>query len=139
VATSLIAEMLAEMDRRYGEGHFGVVDPATYRAPAGAFLVAYLDEEPAGCGGLIRVDDSVGEVKRMFVRQAYLRRGIGRAILSAVEARARELGYRELRLETGVRQPEAIGLYRSSGWSAIPCYPPYADDALSVCFGKSLG
>jgi putative acetyltransferase len=67
-----------------------------------------------------------------------LRRGIGRAILATIETRAKELGYLELRLETGTRQPEAIGLYQSSGWSAIPCFPPYADDPLSVCFGKSL-
>jgi GNAT superfamily N-acetyltransferase len=80
--------MLTEMNRRYGEGDFGSVDPATYRAPAGAFLVAYLDEEPAGCGGLIQVDARLGEVKRMFVRTTYLRRGIGRAILAAIEAGA---------------------------------------------------
>jgi putative acetyltransferase len=125
------------MIRRYGEG-FGAVDPASYRAPAGTFVVAYLEDELAGCGGLIRVDAGLAEVKRMFVRPAHLRRGVGRALLTAIEARARRLGYRELRLETGIRQPEAIGLYRSAGWSAIPCYPPYADDALSVCFGKSL-
>jgi GNAT superfamily N-acetyltransferase len=131
--------MLAEMIRRYDEGGFSRGDPATYRAPAGTFLVAYVDDRPAGCGGLIRVDASLAEVKRMFVRPAYQRRGIGRAVLSAIEARASELGFRELRLETGVRQPEALGLYRSSGWSEIPCYPPYAGATLSVCFGKSLG
>jgi GNAT superfamily N-acetyltransferase len=130
--------MLTEMNRRYGPGDLAFVDPATFRAPVGAFVVAYLDEEPAGCGGLIQVDARLAEVKRMFVRAIYLRRGIGRAILAAIEARAKDLGYHELRLETGTRQPEAIGLYRSSGWSAIPCFPPYADDPLSVCFVKSL-
>lgn len=133
-----MGEMLTEMNRRYGPSASGTVDPDTFRAPVGAFLVAHLDDQPAGCGGLIRVDAGLAEVKRMFVRTTYLRRGIGGAILAALEARARELGYRDLRLETGTRQPEAIGLYRSSGWSAIPCFAPYADDPLSVCFGKSV-
>ena len=68
------------------------------------------------------------------------RRGIGlsRRVLAALEDEARALGYRRVRLETGVHQHEALGLYRSSGFAEISRYGPYADDDLSVCFEKPL-
>ena len=56
----------------------------------------------------------------------------------ALESAAREHGYSTLRLETGTRQPEAIGLYRSAGYGEIPCFGAYADDQFSVCFEKRL-
>ena len=56
----------------------------------------------------------------------------------ALESAAREHGYLTLRLETGTRQPEAIGLYRSAGYGEIPCFGEYADDQFSVCFEKRL-
>ena len=59
-------------------------------------------------------------------------------MLGALEDQARSLGYRRVRLETGVHQHEALGLYRSSGFAEIPRYGPYVDDELSVCFEKSL-
>jgi GNAT superfamily N-acetyltransferase len=64
--------------------------------------------------------------------------GLGRGLLAALEDEARRLGYLGLVLETGDRQPEALGLYRSSGYAPIPCYPPYDSRALSLCFEKRL-
>jgi len=64
--------------------------------------------------------------------------GLSRRMLGALEEEARRLGYRRVRLETGFRQHEALGLYRSSGFEEIPRYGPYADDELSVCFEKPL-
>ena len=51
---------------------------------------------------------------------------------------ARRLGYVAVVLETGDRQPEALGLYVSAGYKRIPCYEPYASRELSLCFEKSL-
>jgi len=59
-------------------------------------------------------------------------------MLSALEEEARAFGYRCIRLETGVHQHEALGLYRSAGFEEIPRFDPYVDDELSVCFEKPL-
>ena len=85
-----------------------------------------------------RFDDARGELKRMYVVPEARGRGLGRRILVELEAEARRLGYRALVLETGDRQPEAVGLYESSGYERIPCYPPYDSRALSLCFEKRL-
>ena len=65
----------------------------------------------------------------MYVVPGARRTGVARAVLREVEAEGRRRGYRELRLETGVKQPEAIALYQSSGFELIPCWDTYADSA----------
>jgi ribosomal protein S18 acetylase RimI-like enzyme len=80
----------------------------------------------------------VGEVKRMYVAPAFRGRGIARALLRALEAAAGRLGVAVLRLETGTRQPEAIGLYEAAGYARIPAFGEYVGDPLSVCFEKRL-
>jgi len=62
--------------------------------------------------------------------------GLSRALLRALEEEARALGYLAVRLETGERQPEAVGLYRATGYEPIARYWPYADDERSVYFEK---
>jgi GNAT superfamily N-acetyltransferase len=74
----------------------------------------------------------------MYVQPAYRRTGVGRAVLTALEARARALGYARLRLETGVRQPEAIALYRAAGYEPIEPYGLYRDEPMSRCFEKRI-
>jgi GNAT superfamily N-acetyltransferase len=74
----------------------------------------------------------------MFVHPDHRRRGIAHAILAALEARAGALGYSTLRIETGSRQPEAIGLYQSAGYAAIPPFGKYVGNPYSHCFEKRL-
>ena len=81
----------------------------------------------------------VAEVKRMYVRTAARGRGIGGAILVALETEARVLGVSRLVLETGVRQPEALALYRRFGFDVIPPFGEYVESPLSVCMAKDLG
>jgi GNAT superfamily N-acetyltransferase len=64
--------------------------------------------------------------------------GLGRLLLEALEREARRLGYTGIVLETGDKQPEALGLYVSAGYGPIPCYGVYATRALSRCFEKQL-
>lgn len=104
----------------------------------GALYVAWRGDLAVGCGGLRRYDDSIGEVKRMYVESGARRTGIARVMLAAIEMRARELVYARLILETGTLQPEAIALYESSGYEQIPSYAKYADSELSRCFAKDL-
>lgn len=74
----------------------------------------------------------------MYVVQDWRRRGVGAAILAALEELARVLSYRRLVLETGDRQPEAVGLYTVGGWVRIAPFGPYVSDPTSVCFEKRL-
>ncbi len=102
------------------------------------FFVARVGARAVGCGAL-RVDGSgYGEVKRMYVDPAARGLKIGRAILDHLESEGRALSLSCLRLETGVSQPEALGLYRSAGYREIPAFGAYAPDRLSVFMEKSL-
>ncbi len=138
VGAPLIAAVLTEHAARYR----GVVSDATapdeFDPPGGAFFVAYVADQPMGCGGLRRYDDATAEIKRMYVVPAARRQGLGRAVLRALEDRARAAGYRRVRLETGTRQPEAISLYESEGYQPIEPYGYYRASPLSRCFEKDL-
>ena len=90
-----------------------------------AFVVAWWEGAPAGCGAFhpISADESnVAEIRRMYVEPRLRRRGISRAILAELERLARECGYAIARLETGLRQPNAIRLYETSGYSRIEAF-----------------
>ena len=123
-----------------GEADIGPTREASmFVEPDGVFLVVRDDEGAAvACGGVARFDAERGEIKRMYVAPELRGRGLGRRLLVELEAEAQRLGYRALVLETGDRQPEALGLYGSAGYERIPCYPPYDSRALSLCFEKRL-
>ena len=101
-------------------------------------LLGVLDAgEAVGCGALVRTGPGECELKRMFVAAPHRGRGLARRILRALEAIAREEG-RIVRLETGVKQPEAIALYRSAGYAEIEAFGSYAPDPLSVFMERRL-
>jgi GNAT superfamily N-acetyltransferase len=101
-------------------------------------VVAYLEGEPAGCGAIKEYSDGVAEVKRMYTKPEHRGRGIARSVLAELEQWAGELGFRECVLETGKKQPEAIALYRKSGYEAIPNYGQYVGVENSVCMRKAI-
>jgi GNAT superfamily N-acetyltransferase len=140
VARTLTDALEAELRERYdGQGGSGSEPPPEdFEPPDGAFLVAYVGDEPAACGGLCRFDDARGEIRRMYVVPAHRGWGMSATILAELEAEARRLAYTLIRLETGDRQPEAIALYASAGYHPIRCYRPYPDDPRSRCFEKRL-
>ena len=74
----------------------------------------------------------------MYVTPERRGAGLSRRVLAALEEEARGFGYCRIRLETGVHQHEALGLYRSAGFEEIPRFGPYVADELSVCFEKPL-
>src|SRR5438105_14820944 len=140
-AIALCTSQQTEMARLYGgEADIGPSREASmFLPPEGVFLVVRDDEGRAvACGGVARFDETRGELKRMYVVPGLRGRGLGRRLLVELEAEARRLGYRAVVLETGDLQPEALGLYDSSGYERIPCYPPYDSRALSLCFEKRL-
>lgn len=99
-------------------------------------VVASLDGNVAGCGAMKEFDPETMEVKRMYTPPQNRGKGIARKILSELEAWAVELGYTRCVLETGKRQPEAIGLYQKCGYQIIPNYGQYIGVGNSVCFEK---
>jgi GNAT superfamily N-acetyltransferase len=123
--TSLVLQeaFFAEIASRYPgwePGRSASVGPADLTPPTGTWLVAYLVGRPVGCGGVQGVDRETAEIRRVFLDGAVRGRGIGRALLTELEAHARRLGYQRVRLTTGDRQPEALQLFRSAGYVEIP-------------------
>lgn len=101
-------------------------------------VVAYLDDIPVGCGAIKQYEDGVAELKRMYVKEDYRRKGIASAVLKELEEWAKELSYSSLILETGKAQPEAIALYQGKAFSIIPNYGQYAGVDNSVCMKKAI-
>lgn len=103
-------------------------EPADFQPPGGRFLVAYVDDEPAACAGLKRLNSDAGEIKRVYVRPDMRRRGLARRLLEELEAAAQTAGYHVVRLDTGAHQPEAILLFQAAGYRPIADYNgnPYA-------------
>lgn len=111
--------------------------PRPYVPPRGALLLAQVGAGWAGCVGLRPLDATTGEMKRLFVRPDYRSLGLGRQLVEAVIAAARQAGYRELRLDTLPSMAAAQALYRQLGFVEIP---PYGADALpgTRFFARSL-
>jgi len=105
----------------------------------GVYLVAYKGTSPVGCGAFRPIERGVAEIRRMFVTRAARKIGVARRVLCELEARALELGFTTLRLETGYKQTPAIKLYESAGFGRIPAFGPYVGDPTSVCFQKVIG
>lgn len=101
-------------------------------------VVYYKDDIAVGCGALKSFDEDSMEIKRMYVSMAYRGKGIATLLLAELEKWAKELRYMYCVLETGLRQPEAVTLYKKNNYHLIPNYPPYAHMANSVCFRKKL-
>ena len=138
-AVKLIAKLMAEMEVAYPESEPSVpCPPHEFASPSGLFLVAWAGDQAVGCGGFRSYRKDIAEVKRMYVEPWARGRGISRLLLQRLEEESRRLGYTRIRLETGTRQPEAMGLYETSGYTTIVPYGEFRDSPLSVCYEKSL-
>ena len=114
-----------------------LLDIAQLRKPNVTFLVARLEGEVVGCGAMVRCRD-YGEIKRMYVLPERRGLGIGRRLMQRLEAAAAAAGIDLLRLETGARQPEAIGLYRAHGYVSRGPFGDYPEAELSLFMEKRL-
>ena len=103
-----------------------------------AFFVTRYEGKPAGCGGLKLFGTEYGEVKRMYVRPAYRGFGLGKAMLNRLAEYAQRRQVSLLRLETGIYQTEAIGLYERFGFQRRPPFGEYQEYPLSVYYEKRL-
>ncbi len=138
-STELIAEVQEVYRRLYGGSDDSPMAADEFESPYGTFLLAVDSTgHPIGCIGLRRHEKSTAEIKRMYVRPEYRRRGYARALLVAAEDRARLLGYTAIVLETGQVQPEAIALYEGHGYRPIPGFGHYRCAPGSRSFGREL-
>jgi GNAT superfamily N-acetyltransferase len=96
--------------------------PEEYGPPGGAFLLAEENGACLGCIGLRRISDTIGEIKRLYLRPAARGRGAGRLLAEGIIAAAQRLGYARLRLDTLPDMKEAQALYATLGFEAIAAY-----------------
>ena len=113
-------------DRYDGKGEPGT--PPSAADVSVVLLVRDGDGTAIGCGALRALADGAAEVKRMYVVPAARGRGVSRLVLRGLEDAARARGWTTLRLETGPRQPEAVGLYTGAGYRPIDAFGAYRGD-----------
>ena len=133
----LVKQLDAELAIRDGKDHvfysqFNSLDKIQH------LVLAYDDGKPSGCGAIKKYSADTMEIKRMFVLSDHRRKGIAASVLAELEQWAAELSYTKCILETGKKQPEAIGLYKKNGYQPIPNYGQYIGVENSVCFEKKL-
>lgn len=104
-----------------------------------SFFVARIGDTVLGCAALVRHADGTAETKRMFVDEAARGMRLGKHLLEALEKEAVRRGMSIIRLETGIYQPEAIGLYRKAGYQEVPPFGDYKPDPLSLFMEKRFG
>ena len=101
-------------------------------------IVLYENDEPIGCGAIKEFEPHIMEIKRMYTSPKNRGKGNASKILTELERWATELSYKKCILETGIKQQEAIGLYKKNKYVLIPNYGQYATRENSVCFEKQL-
>jgi putative acetyltransferase len=134
----IIAESGAYLQALYPSESNHPVDVDALAAPDAVFLVARCNGELLGSIAFRIIAPGHAEIKRMFVRAQARGNGVGRRLLEALEDAARQRNVDRVSLETGIRQPEAIGLYRAAGYRDCPPFGTYRDDPLSLFMTKRL-
>lgn len=108
------------------------------RADNVRFFVARRAGMALGCVALVVEPDGAGEIKSLWVDPAARGLALGRRLLDAIERAAGDEAVTTLRLETGISQHQALGLYRSSGYREIGPFGSYNPDPLSIFMEKCL-
>ncbi|HZZ62357.1 MAG TPA: helix-turn-helix domain-containing GNAT family N-acetyltransferase [Roseiarcus sp.] len=125
-------EYFGELASRFEEGFDPSRDKAgemnEMKTPAGVFMLARLEGDPVGCGGLKRIDETTGEIKRVWTAPSARGLGVARRIVRRLEAAARDMGLKGVRLDTNRALTEARALYRSEGYREVARFGdnPYA-------------
>ena len=127
----------------YGGRDDDPLTAAEFAAPRGGFVVGYLEGAPVAMGGwTLTAGDpghQVAKIRRMYVDAAVRRQGLARAVLTHLETEAARHGVTMIILATGRPQVEAIGFYRSRGYTNVTPFGYYAGSDQVVCLGKELG
>jgi putative acetyltransferase len=135
---ALLAASDAYMAALYPAESNHLLDVSALMRPEVKFLVARIDDRAVGCAAVVDSGKGWAELKRMFVSPAARGQKIGRLLLQKLESIATGNGIRRLRLEMGIKQPEALGLYRSAGFHDIEPFGSYHPDPLSLFMEKIM-
>jgi putative acetyltransferase len=135
---ALLAASDGYMAELYAAESNHMLDVGALKEPDVTFLVARLDGRAVGCGAVVRSGEDWAEIKRMFVSPEARGRSLGRRLLQKLEDIAVMQGAALLRLETGVKQLEALALYRSVGFVEIGPFGSYGPDPCSVFMEKRV-
>ena len=133
----LVVELDKDLAIRDGDEHW-FFDQFNKIAMLKYVVVIYQNNVAIGCGAIKEYNENTMEVKRMFVPLERRGKGIASIVLKELESWAIELGYKKCILETGIKQPEAISLYKKNKYELIKNFGQYAEIVSSVCFGKLL-
>jgi len=137
-AQALITELESYLEPQYpSESRHGYSVEKLLREKV-AFFVIREDGVAAGCGGVRLFGEEYSELKRMYVRPEFRGRGLGKLMLNHLADYTRQKGSGLLRLETGIYQQEAIGLYEGSGFQRVPPFGEYKEDPLSIFYEKRI-
>ncbi|WP_442264884.1 GNAT family N-acetyltransferase [Tenacibaculum sp. ZS6-P6] len=101
-------------------------------------VLIYVDNEPLACGAIKQYDTTTMEIKRMFTSEKARGKGLASQILKALEIWAKELSFNRCILETGIRQVEAVHLYKKNNYKIIENYGQYSGLEESICFEKQI-
>lgn len=138
---ALVAEHLAGMRGNSPPGSVYALALEGLKRPEITFWSAWQGGALCGCGALKQLDSLSGEVKSMRTRPAYLRQGVGQAVLNCIVQTALARGYRSLHLETGTGQAfeAAHALYLRNGFVWSKPFGDYEASDFNVFMSKSLG
>lgn len=139
-AAHLLALSDAYMASLYPAESNHMESPRALALPNVLFLGAYLKGDLAGCGAvkIMHDDSSYGEIKRVYVLESFRGRGVSKQLMQALETHLIEQHIPLARLETGISQPEALGLYEKLGYHYRAPFGFYQPDPLSVFMEKRL-
>ncbi len=137
-ASALITELEATLEPLYPQESRHGLSVERLIAENVPFFVLRADGIAAGCGGVKLFGTDYGEIKRMYVRPQFRGQGFAKLVLNHLSDYAWAQAITLLRLETGIHQHEAIGLYERVGFHRIGPFGDYKDDPLSLFYEKSL-
>lgn len=126
ICDELLRRYVGELERRFGRdfdvSRASPLGEHDFDPPCGVFVVGRLGGRPVACGGMRTLEPGVGEIRRMYVDPSARGRGVGGAVLAALEDAARQMGHAIMRLDTASELHEAHRLYEGAGYVAVPAY-----------------
>jgi diamine N-acetyltransferase len=138
VLAGLISQLDNDLRERYGDSKIHGINLKESDDEGVIFVVGTYGKQTVCCGALRAYKEEQVELKRMFVRKQFRGKGFSKKLYYYLENHASGKGFRQILLETGKKQHEAIGLYQSLGFTPIEKFGEYTDDPNSLCFMKEI-